>query len=65
MKKTPGIGIALDDFAALEIINDTYRIITGKSYAGAHKVYKKNGKVCYLPIRKSKEFVGLSELFRI
>src|SRR3989338_483148 len=52
MKKTPGVGIALDDYSALEIISDTYRIITSKPIAKVHKVYYQNKKLVYKKIKK-------------
>ncbi len=48
-----GIGLALDDFVALEIIDSKFRIITSKPKAKAHKVYKQNGKIMYEEIKKN------------
>jgi dipeptidase E len=45
MKRTPGVGIALDDCAALEIIDDKYRVITSRKSAGARLVYLKEGRI--------------------
>ncbi len=58
LKKYPGVGIALDDFAALEIVGDTYKIVTSTSTAQGYKVYWKEGiffeqvldKVDYRPV---------------
>ncbi len=44
MKNTAGVGIALDDYSALEIVNDKFRIITSKPFANAHKVYYQGGE---------------------
>jgi len=44
MRRTPGIAIALDNCAALEIIDNKFRIVTSKKSAGAYKAYWKNGK---------------------
>jgi dipeptidase E len=38
-----GIGIALDDCAALEVIDDQYRIITSRAGAGAYRVERVGG----------------------
>jgi dipeptidase E len=54
IKRHGGIGLALDDFTALEIIDDKFRIIVSKPQAKAYKVYKKNGKVLYEEIPKNK-----------
>ena len=45
MKNTPGIAIALDNCAAMEIIGDQYRIITSKQHAGAYRVFWSKGKL--------------------
>lgn len=44
MKKEKTFGIALDNCAALEIIDDKYRVITSKPGANAYKVYWQEGK---------------------
>jgi dipeptidase E len=62
MKKTPGVGIALDDFSALEIIDEKFRIITSKPHAKVYKVYKKRNGVIYKPIKKQLKFLPLSNL---
>ena len=62
MRKTSGIGIALDDYCAIEIVDDKYRLITSKKGSGAHKVYPKNGKMHYKKIRITKEFKSLKNL---
>ena len=63
MKKTPGVGIALDDYSALEIIGNKFRILSIKSYAGASRVYLRKGRVYYQLIRKSAKLEPLTELF--
>lgn len=62
MKRTPGVGLALDDCAALEIIDDKYRIITSKFFAKVHKVYFGKGKLYYKPLRASRSFSPLNRL---
>ena len=44
MKKEKTFGIALDNCAALEIIDDKYRIIISKPKASAYKVYWQEGR---------------------
>ena len=44
LKNYSGIGIALDDFAALEIVGDTYKIVKSTDTAQGYKVYWKNGQ---------------------
>lgn len=43
MKRTKGVCIAIDNCAALEIINDTYRIIRSKTTARVQKMFWKRG----------------------
>lgn len=47
VKKYGGIGLALDDYAAIEIIGTQFRIITSKPIAKAYKVYKQQGVIHY------------------
>lgn len=65
MKRTPGMGIALDDFCALEIVDDRYRIITSRRRAKAFRVYHKDGKVFYEPIEKTRDFKALGDLLTL
>jgi len=62
MNRTSGVGIALDDCSALEIIDDKYRIISSKKSARAHKVYFKGKNLHYEKIEKSIKFRPLKEL---
>jgi dipeptidase E len=61
IKKHGGIGLALDDYAALEILDNRFRIITAKPFAKAFKAYKEHGKVVYEELPKNR-FLPLSEL---
>lgn len=62
MKRTPGVGIALDDCSALEIVDNKYRIITSKQGARARRVYFRNGKAKYEEIERRSEFMPIEEL---
>jgi len=64
MRKTPGIAIALDNCAAIEIINDTYRIVASKNTANGYRVYWKKGGYFKEKISKAKEFRSLAELLK-
>jgi hypothetical protein len=44
MKKTPGVAVALDNCAALEVVGDRCRAIRSKPGAGVYKVYWSGGK---------------------
>ncbi len=62
MKKQFNVGIALENFCALEIIDNKYRLITSRKKAKAYKVYSKNGKVIRDIIEQRKELRPLTEL---
>lgn len=62
MRRTPGVGIALDDCSALEIVDGNYRIISSKKGANAHLVYWNKGKLNYRLIEKSKMPMPLEQL---
>jgi len=64
MKTTSGIALAVDNCAALEIVNDNYRILASKPNANAYKVYWKNGKYVREKIEKRNEFSPLEDLLK-
>mgnify|MGYP001593609394 FL=1 len=57
-----GVSIALENGSAIEIINDTYRIVTSLKDAKAYRVYKKNGKVKEDALPIDKQFRPLEGL---
>ncbi len=61
--KHGGVGLALDDFAAIEFIDNKFKIITSKQFAKAHKVYIKDKKLFYAEIEKNK-FLDLEYLIK-
>jgi dipeptidase E len=62
MKKTSGVAIAIDNCCAIEIIDDTYRIISSKKTVNAYKVYWKNGECFEEIIEKYKVLLPIKEL---
>ncbi len=62
MKKTRGVAIACENCCALEIINNTYRIITPKKNANAYKCYWNKGKYYEEKISKTKIYNPLQDL---
>ncbi|MEI7463349.1 MAG: peptidase E [Candidatus Taylorbacteria bacterium] len=64
MKKTSGVAIAVDNCCAIEIIDDTYRIISSKKTTNAYRVYWKKGKIYAEVIEKSKALLPLKELLK-
>ena len=57
-----GIGIALDDCAAFEVIDDQYRIITSREDAGAYRVERVRGNAVQTDIPIRAGFLPLSTL---
>ncbi|MEI8328020.1 MAG: peptidase E [Candidatus Taylorbacteria bacterium] len=64
MKKTSGVAIAIDNCCAIEIIDDTYRIISSKKTANAYRVYWKKGKFYEEVIEKKNTFLPLAGLLK-
>ncbi len=64
MKKTTGIAIALDNCCAIEIIDDSYRIISSKNSANAYKVYWKNCVYVEQVIKKDRKFKPMATLLQ-
>lgn len=65
MKKTSGVvAIAIDNNCAIEIVNDTYKIITSKNTAHTYKVYWKKKEFIEEKINKTEEYQSLGELLK-
>lgn len=62
MKRTSGVGIALDDNCALEIVGNTYRFINSQPNAGAKRVYWTEGKLHTEKMSLSETFFPLHSL---
>lgn len=62
MRKSSGVAIAIDDCAALEVVDNTYRIITSTKEAHAYKIYWRNG-ICHEEvIEQSHQFKNIQSL---
>jgi len=57
-----GIAIALDNCAAIEVVNGKYRIVTSLKSARAYKVYRQGNKIIQEVIPVRQEFSDLEEL---
>jgi len=64
MKTTPGVAISLDNCAAIEVVDDKYRIITSNKTAVARKIYWRQGKYHNEIIKVTKDFRDITELLR-
>ncbi len=62
IRKTGGIGIAIENNCAIEFIDGQYRVIRSKSYARAYRVYKSDGEVIAEQIRQEKQLTPIESL---
>jgi len=62
MKNTSGIAIALENCCAIEIVDDTYKIITSKKSANAYRIFWSKGKYHKEIIEKSIKYRSLTDL---
>jgi dipeptidase E len=63
MKARGGLGIAIDENCALEIIGDNYRVVCARKNSHAYKIYKSKGKEVMEKLPSGK-YLPLSELLR-
>jgi dipeptidase E len=64
IRKTGGIGIAIENNCAIEFINGRfYKVISSKSYAQAYRVHKTRGKVIAERIQKEKQLAPVESLY--
>ncbi|MDD2766282.1 MAG: peptidase E [Candidatus Moranbacteria bacterium] len=61
IKRTPGIGLALDDYTAILIQDDRYEILKSKKDVGIVKVFRNKGKIEQIPLKSSGTLVELLE----
>ncbi|MCL5090765.1 MAG: Type 1 glutamine amidotransferase-like domain-containing protein, partial [Patescibacteria group bacterium] len=62
VRKHGGIGIALDNNAALEVVGDKYRIIFSQPNAAAYLFYRQKGEVIIEKLEPPGEYHPLSAL---
>ena len=62
MRRTPGVGLAVDDFAAIEINGDQFRILKSKRHATVKRVYYSRGKLIQEQMTASRKPRPLKEL---
>lgn len=64
MKNSPWIAIGVEDNCAIQVENDSYRIITSKKNAKAYIIFWKQGKYFKQEIQQSEGFLPLQDLIR-
>jgi len=63
MKRTTGVAIAMDNCAAIEFVDDTFRVISSKPNAYVYKTYWAKEIYYKIVIIEEKNFRPVSELF--
>lgn len=64
IKKYGGIGVALDNNTALEVVNGKFRVIGSQERTYAYQVFKRNKEVIVRKIEESNDFKSLSTLLK-
>jgi dipeptidase E len=65
IRRTGGIGIAIENNCAIEFIDGRfYKVIGSKSYARAYRVYRRGDEVVAEQIRREKQFAPVEALSR-
>lgn len=64
LKKYAGVAIALEDCVALQIVNNSYRILKNKPDAKAYKIYWQNQVFHEEPINALEDFLPLADLLK-
>ncbi len=59
-----GIGVGIDNYCAMEFIDDKFRVITSRSDVGAYKLYKDQQRVVVEQIPQKQEYVPIATLLR-
>lgn len=57
------IGIALEDFSAMEVQDDQFRIIKSRAHAQALKVWVKDGQVVRELLENTEEYLPIETLY--
>jgi hypothetical protein len=62
MMEESGVGIGLDDCAAIQIRDDEYRVIASDPDSSAHVIYRTDGEIVHETIRPHDDFRPLTDL---
>ena len=62
VRKHSGVGVAIEDNCALEVVDGMYRLITSKVGAGAYKLLSKGGKLTTQRIVQEEEYEPIALL---
>ena len=62
LRKHPGIGIAIEDNCAIEVVGNAYRVISSKVGAGAYKLFAGRGEPTTERIVQKQEYEPIAKL---
>ena len=64
VRKHSGVAVAVDNNCAIEVIDDTYRVITSQPGAGAYKLVNRRGEVSVQRIEQKEEYGPIARLLQ-
>ena len=64
MRRRSDVGLAFDDHCAIEVVDDTYRVITSQPDAAAYKLFKWDGELSTQRIEEREEYQPIAGLLR-
>ena len=65
IRKTGGWGLALDEWAGLEVVDSKWRIIADRASANAYAVFRRNGEAVEQVAPKDGRYRPMDELYRL
>ena len=64
VRKHSDVGIAIEDNCAIEVVDDTYRVITSRAGAGAYKLLNRSGDLAVKRIEQKEEYEPIARLLQ-
>ena len=62
LRRRSGVGVAIDDNCAIEVVDGMYRVITSKMGAGAYKLLVKAGELATERILQKESYEPIDQL---
>ncbi len=62
--KYAGVGLGVDDKAAIEIAGDSFRVLSSAEEAGVHRVFRLKGRVVTEEVEPAESYQSMSRLLR-
>ena len=64
VRKHSDVAVAIDNNCAIEVVDDTYRVITSKAAAGAYKLLNRGGELSVERIEQKEEYKPIARLLQ-